>query len=117
MVFSASVGVADWERQVPTKVEVDVEIETDLRKACLSDNLHDTINYSEVYEQVGKIVASRHHNLMEALAQKIADGVLGLSGAPGIRCVTVRIRKPNPPFKGICAFAEIVISRRKAADK
>jgi dihydroneopterin aldolase len=108
MLFAASIGVADWERDVPTIIEVDVEIDADLRKACTSDNLHDTINYSEVYESVCQAVESRHHNLLESLAHQIAEDILARRHC---RSVTVRIRKPNPPIGGVCAFAEVQITR------
>jgi len=31
MLFSASVGVSGWEREVPTSLEIDLEIEADLK--------------------------------------------------------------------------------------
>lgn len=108
MLFAASIGVADWERNVTTIIEIDVEISADLWKACMSDNLHDTISYSEVYESVCKAVESRHHNLLESLAHQIAEDILQRRDC---RVVTVRIRKPNPPIGGICAFAEVEIAR------
>ncbi|RJP26064.1 MAG: dihydroneopterin aldolase [Candidatus Abyssobacteria bacterium SURF_5] len=108
MLFSASVGVSDWERDVPTSLEVDLELQADLQKACMSDNLHDTINYSELYDLVGETVGSRHHNLLESLAQEIADGVLKQHAC---RSVIIRIRKPHPPVKGVCAYAEVEITR------
>ena len=108
MIFAASIGVAEWERDVPTIIEIDVEILAELRKACTSDNLHDTINYSEVYESVYKAVESRHHNLLESLAHQIAEDIVEHRQC---RSVTVRIRKPNPPVGGVCAFAEVEITR------
>ena len=108
MIFAASIGVAEWERDVPTIIEIDVEILAELRKACTSDNLHDTINYSEVYESVYKAVESRHHNLLDSLANQIAEYIVEHRQC---RSVTVRIRKPNPPVGGVCAFAEVEITR------
>ena len=114
MMFKASIGVTDWERRVPTTVEIDIEVGADLRKACISDDLHDTINYSEIHNAVNRTVVSRHYNLLESLAQEVADAVLDQS-----RClaVTVKVRKPNPPFPGMCAYAEVEIIRNKLPEK
>ncbi len=110
MAFSAHVGVAGWERDVRTPIGVDLEICADLKKACKSDNLDDTINYASIYDVVGKVVDGRHHNLLESLAAEVADAVFGLCDCQKI---VVRIRKPHPPVGGICDHAEVEIVRHK----
>lgn len=108
MVFTCSVGTAEWEREVSTHIEVDLEVHADLEKACRTDDVNDTIDYTEIYGLASKIVGARHYNLLESLAGELADGVIGLCGAGE---VVVRIRKPHPPVGGPCACAEIEISR------
>ena len=110
MVFSASVGVADWEREIPTRLEIDLEMQTSLQKPCTTDNVHDTINYSEAYDIVRAAVDRRHYNLLESLAEEIAGDILKRLQC---RSITVSIRKPHPPVKGACAFAEVEITRNE----
>lgn len=111
MVFSGFVGASESERGQETRIEVDVEMHADLSKACKSDALDDTIDYSRLHDLVAKVVALRHHNLLESLAEEIADAALGLGECEKI---VVRVRKPRPPVGGECGFAEVEIVRHRA---
>lgn len=111
MVFSGFVGVSESEREQETRIEVDVEMHADLSKACKSDALDDTIDYSRLHDLVAEVVASRHHNLLESLAEEIADAAFGLGECEKI---VVRVRKPRPPVGGECGFAEVEIVRHRA---
>ncbi len=108
MVFFGAVGVAQWERETLTRLEVDVEIHADLEKACKSDDVNDTINYSKIYERVGEIVAARHHNLLETVARDVADGIIDMYECER---VVVKVRKPHPPVSGICDYAQVELIR------
>ncbi|MBI4831204.1 MAG: dihydroneopterin aldolase [Candidatus Lindowbacteria bacterium] len=114
MVFLCSLGCTEWERHVRTRVEVDVEISTYLKKACKSDDVSDTINYLNIYDVVSGVVNGKHHNLIESVAQEVAADVL-------TRCdceqVVVRVRKPHPPLNGMCDCAEIEIVRQRVNRK
>lgn len=110
MVFSASVGVADWEREVTTRIEVDVEVCADLKKACMSDEINATIDYSRLYDLIKEVVDSKHHQLLESLAEEISGVAFGLGDCEK---VVVRIRKPDPPVGGVCGHAEVEIVRHK----
>lgn len=114
MLFAGSVGVADWEREVNTAIEADIELYADLRKACKSDSLDDTINYAKLYDLVNQVVKARHHNLLESLAEEIASAV---NEEFSCERVVVRVRKPRPPLGGICDHAEIEIERHRANRK
>ncbi|UCD57591.1 MAG: dihydroneopterin aldolase [Candidatus Hydrogenedentota bacterium] len=108
MVYSGYLGVTEWEREVPTRLEVDLEMHADLRKACKSDDLNDTIDYAKVYDLVDGVIKSKHHNLLESLAEEISAVVFGLRECDK---VVVRIRKPHPPVDGMCDHAEVEIVR------
>lgn len=111
MAFSAFVGAAEWERDVRTRIEVDVEIHADLRKACASDSLDDTIDYAMVYDLVSEVINGKHHNLLESVAEEVADAVFGSCEC---KKIVVRIRKPHPPVGGPCDHAEIEITRHNS---
>lgn len=110
MVLAGSVGVADWERKVPTRIEVDLEIYGDLKKACKSDDLNDTIDYAKAYDLVNQVIKARHHNLIESVAEEVANAILELHDC---QRVVVRVRKPHPPLSGMCDYAQVEIVRHR----
>ncbi len=103
-------GVSEVEREVGGKYEVDIEIPYDLESASKSDNLKDTVNYSEVYKIVLKVGTNQSFKLIEALAQKIANVIL--TNFP-IEEVKVKVKKLNPPIAGSLDFAGVQISRNR----
>ena len=84
------------ERQSGQPFVVDLEVETDLSAAGISDSLDDTINYAALYRTVKAVMEGPPRNLLEAVAQYIADDVLdGFK----VDAVTVRVRKTQPPIQ------------------
>lgn len=111
MVLYGYHGVFAAEKELGQRLEVDVELHLDLKAAGVNDDLEATVNYVEVYTLVKEIVEEREYNLLEALAEEIADTLLG---AYSLQEVHVRVRKPFPPVGGImdCFAVEI---RRQAS--
>ncbi len=100
------VGVWDWERKIRQTVSIDLEMAADIRRAAASDNLDDTLNYKLVAKRVQQFVAESSFQLVETLAEKIAEVVLNDFDVPwvevcvnkpgairGARDVGVRIRR------------------------
>ena len=42
------VGIWDWERKTKQIVSIDLEMGADIKKAALTDNIEDTLNYKGV---------------------------------------------------------------------
>lgn len=101
-------GLLPEEQSRAQPFEVDVLIGTDLERAARSDDLADTIDYGEVVAAVVEIVGGRHFDLLEALAGAIADDVLA---RPGVRSVTVEVRKLRPPVAADLASAGVRLRR------
>jgi dihydroneopterin aldolase len=114
MAYSGYLGVAEWESDVKTHIEVDLEIYANLKKACKSDDLDDTIDYAAVYDLVGKVIKGGHHHLLESLADEIADEVFQFCDCSRI---VVRTRKPHPPVSGMCDYAEVEIVRNNISQQ
>lgn len=108
MVFYAYHGAFDSERELGQRFEVDVDIRTDVRRAGQEDDLDLALNYVDVYTLVKDIVEAREYNLLEAVAERIAAGILE---AFDIAAVTVRIRKPAAAVGGLIDYAEVEITR------
>lgn len=108
MVFYAYHGVAEAEQVTGRRVEVDVDLYTDLRRAGGTDDLNATINYATVYDIVKDVVRAGPYNLLETVAETIAAR---LSQAFSVQRVTVRVRKVHPPVDGHIDYAEVEITR------
>lgn len=93
MTFYANIGATAAERELGHIVHVDLVLRADLRQAGRSDTLGETIDYGEVVRHVGEIAEDGEYNLIEALAERIADRVLE---AYAVEEVHVRVEKPYP---------------------
>ncbi len=66
------IGIYDWERKVRQKVCMDLEMAFEIRKAGISDNIEDTLNYKAVAKRIIQFVEDSEFMLIEALAENIA---------------------------------------------
>lgn len=90
--FLASIGVFDWEKQFEQKLELDLELSTDIRAAAASDDLNLTLNYVAISEAAINLAKSQHHDLIETLAEKIAARLLQDFNT---QQVSLTLRKPS----------------------
>ena len=90
---------------------VDVEMMLDLKKAGQSDNLDNTVDYSNSYEIVKDIVENNKFNLIECVAEKIAQKILSTS--PLIKKILIRVKKPFAPIEGEFENIEVEIMRAR----
>jgi dihydroneopterin aldolase len=105
-------GVLAEERERAQPFEIDLDLYADVSEAGRSDQLHDTIDYGSVALAVERVVAGAHSDLLEHLAQRVADAVLGT--APGALGVTVTVRKLRPPVPVDLASSAVTLHRRPA---
>jgi dihydroneopterin aldolase len=109
MAFEAQHGVNDWEKVEPQRFEVDVELLLDVRPAGVDDDLAKTVDYRRVYEITRDAVESQTFDLIEALAETIARGVLAEHDQVGE--VVVRVRKPDVRLGGPLDYAGVEVRR------
>ncbi len=86
------VGVNEWERKVRRHIIVDLTLETNAAKAAKKDNIEDAIDYITVSERVTRFVQASSYLLIETLAEKIANVVLGEFPISRIR---LKLSKPG----------------------
>lgn len=101
-------GVSPAEREVGQKLQLDIELNADLRAASQSDSLKDTINYEAVYALVVETVSGSKHRLLESIGEDICYQIL--QHFP-ITKVTVNLRKLNLPFPNNLANIEVCLTR------
>lgn len=104
-------GVNPEERTLGQRFVVDVAVETDLRAAGRTDDLERTISYSAVAGRVRTIVEGEPRDLIEAVAEAVAADLL--AHFPPASAVTVTVRKPEAPVKGVFFDAVGVRIRRE----
>ena len=111
MIFYGHHGASPAEQEVGQRFVVDLEAHRDLSAAGRSDELGDTVSYSEVFRLVKEIVEGPRRKLLENLAETIAERVLQGFDVDAVR---VRIKKPEVPMKGsILAHAAVEILRSR----
>lgn len=71
-----------------------------------------TVDYESVYAFLFKTATEKKYYLLEALANAIATGLL--AAFPAIVDVTVRVRKPHPPVKGVVDYVEVEITKKRS---
>ncbi|MBW3557498.1 MAG: dihydroneopterin aldolase [Actinobacteria bacterium] len=103
-------GVLAEEQVRAQPFEVDLDVEADLAAAAASDDLSDTLDYGQVAALVAEVVGGPHFQLLEGLAVRIAETVLA---RPGVRSVTVTVRKLRPPVPVDLASAGVRVSRSR----
>ena len=93
MVFHGRHGTLPAERELGQPFVVDIELRLNLQAAGLSDDLTQTVDYSEVHRQAKEIVEGPPVSLTETLAERIAGTVL--EDHPMVEAVRVKVAKPN----------------------
>lgn len=111
MQFFGRHGVFAEEKSMGQKFVVDLELSVNLEEACKTDDLAHTINYADVYGHVKAIVTGKTFNLVEALAENIAQDILDNFT---VKKVKVNVEKPHAPISGIFESVAVQISRERS---
>jgi dihydroneopterin aldolase/2-amino-4-hydroxy-6-hydroxymethyldihydropteridine diphosphokinase len=90
-------GVKEIEKKNGQNFLFNIEISLNKGSFFKSDNLEDTLNYSEVIKVLKEINGSRKFNLLETLSMTIADRIMEIS--PLVNKISVKIEKTSPPIK------------------
>jgi dihydroneopterin aldolase len=93
MIFYGNHGTLPSERELGQPFVVDIELYLDLQPAGLSDDLAQTVDYSEVHRRAKSIVEGPPVNLTEAVAERIAAAILENHSL--VETVRVKIAKPH----------------------
>lgn len=69
----ALIGIYEWERSIKQQIRIDLEMGWDNKMPAASDDIVDTLNYKEAAQRIKKIVAETEYQLVETLAEHIAE--------------------------------------------
>ena len=98
-------GVYAEEREKGQPFVIDVVLEVDTGPAAASDEVTDTVHYGELAARVVAVVEGEPVNLIETLAQRIADVCLD---DDRVAAVEVTVHKPEAPV-GV-EFSDVAVS-------
>ncbi len=70
------IGIYDWEREIKQVVSIDLEMAADNRKAAATERIEDALNYKAVAKRLIQFVGESEFQLVETLAERIAEIVL-----------------------------------------
>ena len=114
MLFFGHHGTLPAERELGQRFVVDVDLHCDLRAAGMTDDLTQTVDYSEVYRQVREIVEGPPARLTETVAERIAAAIL--ERHPLVEAVRVCVAKPHVRLDGgVLAGSAVEVVRRRDA--
>lgn len=101
-------GVFDFEKRDGQDFVIDVTLYTSVARAAATDDLAETIHYGELAEDVAGIVENNTFDLIETLAERIADHCLSLC-----EHVEVVVHKPSAPIQRTFDDVRIRVERRR----
>ena len=104
-------GVFPEEATFGARFVVDLELYVALGQA---DDLGSTVDYSAAYGLVREEVTERRYRVIEALAQAIAQRILG--DLDRVDAVVVRVHKPHAPLPGVVRDVFVEIARSRTDD-
>ncbi|WP_236967834.1 dihydroneopterin aldolase [Microbacterium aurantiacum] len=105
-------GVYDDEKRDGQDFVVDLRLDLDTRPAAASDDVADTVHYGELAASVAAVVAGDPVDLLETLAQRIADVALA---DDRVARVEVTVHKPQAPIALHFDDVSVTIARSRAA--
>jgi 7,8-dihydroneopterin aldolase/epimerase/oxygenase len=83
--IETTIGVFDWERRIRQTLVIDLDVGNDNRRAASKDDLADTIDYGAVANRVRGFVEASEFQLVETLAERIAEILLSEFRLPWLR--------------------------------
>ena len=104
----AVIGVSTEERAFKQRLSIDVEFRIDGRIAAATDSIRDAIDYGVVAAAVAEVCGAQHYHLIETVAERVAERVLGKFPTPSTR---VLVRKIAPVSEPAVAFVSVEIVR------
>ena len=106
-------GVKQEEKKLGQKFVIDVDAWMDLAAAGDSDDISHTVSYSDIYRIAKGVVEGPSRNLLESVAQSIANTTL--LKFPQISAVRVKVGKPHVAVQGVVDYLGVEILRHRKA--
>lgn len=103
-------GVLDSEKQSGQPFFVDITMFTDFQRASESDDVENTVNYAEVAELIRDVITGDSLDLIETLAENIAQAVLARFP---LEAVELTVHKPKAPIEVTFSDVSVTVFRER----
>ncbi|WP_415897525.1 dihydroneopterin aldolase [Neptuniibacter sp. QD72_48] len=99
------IGIYDWEREIRQRVNLDLDMGTDIRQAANTEDVDNTLNYKTVSDRLIEFIEQSEFQLVETMAEQIAEIVMTEFGVKWLR---LRLGKPGavPQAKDVGVIIE-----------
>ena len=101
-------GVLPQERADGQEFLIDATLWVDTRPAAATDDLTQTVSYADVAQQLHKIVTGEPVQLIETLAERLADACLANER---VEQAEITVHKPSAPIP--LPFADVTVTIRR----
>ena len=108
LLIETIIGVHPWERDLRRTLRLDLELGADIRPAAATDRLENTLDYQAVAQRVSDFAAASDFQLVETLAERIAELLLQEFAVSWLR---LTLHKPGVPVGA--KEAGVMIERRR----
>jgi dihydroneopterin aldolase len=105
------IGIYDWERRIRQPLRFDIEMAFDNRVPAATDAIADTLDYKAVSHRLVDFVSQSDFGLVETLAERCAEIVMGEFDVPWLR---LKLSKPGA-VRGAVAVGVIIERGRRPA--
>ena len=92
LTLRSVIGVRSWERSFAQRLELDLNLSVDTRRAAATDVIDAAVDYAALSERMTQRAAEADCQLIETLAERLAIAVLEDSR---IESVELTLRKPG----------------------
>ncbi len=103
-------GVFDFERRDGQLFVIDLVLDLDTAPAAAGDDLAATVHYGDLVEAVVAAVEKDPVDLIETLAQRVADVCLRYEH---VEQAVVTVHKPHAPIEATFSDVALTITRRR----
>jgi len=111
MMFYGYHGLFPEENKLGQRFYVDLELHADLSKAAAADDMNASIDYGHVHDVVKAVVEGEPKNLLEAVAETVAQELFDTFSL--LEACSVKVIKPDAPIPSPFGSAAVEIFRER----
>lgn len=104
-------GVHESEKFNGQNFVLDITVSLDLSKPCISDNVSDTVSYSEIIYKVKEVFSAQKYDLLEKAAQKVCDAIF--ESFDQVSECEICLKKPEAPINADFDYVAVEIRRKR----
>lgn len=104
-------GVHEFEKTQGQNFVLDITLWVDLSLPCRSDNVNDTVSYSEIIKKVCEVFTAEKYDLIEKAAQVVCDAIL--ADFDKVAECELCLKKPDAPIRADFGYVAVEIRRKR----